>query len=448
MRTTHKIKGRHRLEDLVRLFAGRPGFFLLDSSRAGDPQSNVSYLAFDPADLLEIRDLKGPSLDLLNAFYRKHRKADCTDGLREGGFRSGFLLFLSYDLGLTFLGVKSRFLGKSVLPHAFLGYYPVVISLDDRNGLGEIHYDEGYEERFRSVLEEMEGSMKAGKPKKEVPAAASFRLMEQEEYPAYAEKIRRIREYIYEGDVYQINYTRQFAGHIDGLDPTALYLKLRKENPAPFSAYVRQEGWAILSSSPERLVRGWDGRLETRPIKGTIGVSRNPFLDRRNRKRLLASEKDRSELLMIVDLERNDLARCSESGSVRVDQLYQLETYETVHHLVATISSRMKEGATPFDVLSRIFPGGSITGTPKRRAAEIIDELEEHPRGIYTGSIGYLDHNGNFDLNIAIRTIVAEGETVRFNVGGGITWKSEAESEFRETEFKALGMERGLGIGR
>lgn len=149
---------------------------------------------------------------------------------------------------------------------------------------------------------------------------------------------------------------------------------------------------------------------------------------------------------MIVDLERNDLSRISESGSVRVDELFKIETYETVHHLVSTIKSKIKLGLTPFDVLYRLFPGGSITGTPKKRAVEIIDDLEDFSRGIYTGAIGYIKENGDFDFNIAIRTIVVEGNEFNYNVGGGITWKSEIEAEYMETEHKGLGLKRSLDI--
>ena len=147
---------------------------------------------------------------------------------------------------------------------------------------------------------------------------------------------------------------------------------------------------------------------------------------------------------MIVDLERNDLAKVSESGTVRVEKLFELETYETVHHLVATVSSNLRSDLSPFRVLEGVFPGGSITGTPKRRSMEIIAELERHPRGVYTGSIGYIGNNGDFDFNIAIRTIIRDGSRILFNAGGGITWKSDAEAEFQETEAKALGMKRGL----
>ena len=443
MRKSIEIKSNSNLDDLVRLFQGSPYFFLLDSSRKKDPQSRRTYLAFDPVDALEIRTLDEPALEQLNAFYGKYIRRDCSDGFGDGGFSTGFLSFLSYDLGMTFLGIKSRFKEEGVIPYGFIGYYPVVLAIEEATGRKEISFEEGYEEKCREILDRI-GSLEASGPAE--GKVGTFHLDYAEGYPDYAPKIEKVRNYIYEGDVYQINYTRQFEGHMEGLDPAALYLKLRKANPAPFSSYIRHDGWAVLSSSPERLVRSVANKLETRPIKGTIAVSPNFFRNRLNIRKLRNSEKDKSELLMIVDLERNDLSRCSISGTVRVEELYKIESYETVHHLVATITSMKEDKTSPFDVLSHVFPGGSITGTPKRRAVEIIDELEERPRGLYTGSIGYIDQNGNFDFNIAIRTILVEGEIIRFNVGGGITWKSNPLDEFRETEFKGLGLKRGLGI--
>lgn len=443
MRRTTEINSKTSLEDLVRLFQANPYFFMLDSSRKKDSKSRHTYLAFDPVDYLEIRSLDEPALEQLNAFYEKYRRRDCRDGAEDGNFRTGFLSFLSYDLGMTFLGIKSRFRKESAIPHGFIGYYPVVIAIDEETGKKQINWEEGYEKRCREIQEKISSLKPADTAfRKE----GTFQLDYAETYEDYEPKIEKVRNYIYEGDVYQINYTRQFEGHMEGLDSESLYFKLRKANPAPFSAYIRHDGWAVLSSSPERLVKSVGNKLETRPIKGTIAVSPNPFRNRMNIRRLRNSEKDKSELLMIVDLERNDLSRCSISGTVRVEELYTIESYETVHHLVATITSMKEEETSPFDVLSHVFPGGSITGTPKRRAVEIIDELEERPRGLYTGSIGFIDQNGNFDFNIAIRTILTEGELIRFNVGGGITWKSKPLDEFLETEFKGLGLKRGLGL--
>jgi para-aminobenzoate synthetase component 1 len=200
----------------------------------------------------------------------------------------------------------------------------------------------------------------------------------------------------------------------------------------------------ILSSSPERFIQIRDGEIETRPIKGTRPRGKTPEEDAYESAMLLASEKDRSELLMIVDLERNDLGRVAEVGTVKVPELFVIEEYPTVYHLVSTVTATLKAGLTPIDLLRASFPGGSITGAPKIRAMEIIDELEPTQRNLYTGSMGYIGFNGDIDLNIVIRTIVAKGSKAYFQVGGGIVWDSDEYSEYEETIHKARALMRAL----
>ena len=438
MTKTKHLSAIPDLQTLVRSLATENGFFLLDSAREDSPMSTSTWLGVRPSAQITIdRDDPGDAILKLEGFYHKHRKAS----MEETGFKTGFLGFLSYDLGHAFLGLAIPEDRETKVPLAQFGYYPVLLELRGEEGF--LHWDLEAEAEAMVFLNQLEGLMPEPDPDS-CEQGGPFRLQEEEDLEAYLKKIRRIRDYIYEGEVYQVNYTRQFAGTRSPLAADELYLCLREMNPAPFAAYLKGPDWSILSSSPERLIRCQKGILQTKPIKGTVAVGSTPAADSLNRAWLMNSQKDRSELLMIVDLERNDLAKVSKPGTVRVDKLFEMETYETVHHLVATVSSMKRSGLSPFRILEGVFPGGSITGTPKRRSMEIIAELEDHPRGVYTGSIGYIGNNGDFDFNIAIRTIIQDGSRLLFNAGGGITWKSDAEAEFMETEVKALGMKRGL----
>lgn len=259
----------------------------------------------------------------------------------------------------------------------------------------------------------------------------------------YEQTVRRIKEYILAGDVYQVNLSQRFNAKIEG-DTYALFEHLSSINPEPFSAYLNCGDFAVLSSSPERFLRVYGRMIETRPIKGTRPRGTIPAQDREMRRELLASEKDRAELSMIVDLERNDLGRSCEFGSVLVDEHMRLEAHPSVLHLVSIVRGRLRPEVGPVEALQQAFPGGSITGAPKIRAMEIIDELEPHARGIYTGAIGCLGFEGYMDTSIVIRTMVVKDGRAYFNVGGGIVADSEPHDEYVETLDKAKGIMESL----
>jgi para-aminobenzoate synthetase component I len=257
----------------------------------------------------------------------------------------------------------------------------------------------------------------------------------------YQAKVEAIRELIRQGEVYIANLTQQLSGQSEET-AAVLYDRLRRINPAPFTAFIRQETLEIVSASPERFIQiGPDASghrsIETCPIKGTRRRGRTPDEDTVNAKELLASEKDRSELLMIVDLERNDISRICRPESVTVEDLFRLETYPTVFHLVATVRGILRDDVSAVAAVKACFPGGSITGAPKVAAMQIIDALEDQPRGLYTGCLGYLSLDGQTDLNIIIRTLVKQGRTISYGSGGGITWESDAAAEFQEMLDKA-----------
>lgn len=258
---------------------------------------------------------------------------------------------------------------------------------------------------------------------------------------SYFEKFDRIQHYIREGDCYQVNFAQRFYASCAG-DPLQAYRYLRDINPAPFAGFIPLEGGAILSLSPERFIAAHAGTITTSPIKGTIARGASAAADQKAATQLRESSKDQAENLMIVDLLRNDLSRTCRK--VRVPRLFELQSFTNVHHLVSTIEAELKDNTQALDVLRAAFPGGSITGAPKIRAMEIIDELESHNRGPYCGSLGYISSCGNMDTNIAIRTLVVEGDEINCWGGGGIVADSQAQSEYEESITKVAILLRAL----
>jgi para-aminobenzoate synthetase component 1 len=256
---------------------------------------------------------------------------------------------------------------------------------------------------------------------------------------AYADAFARIQRYIHDGDCYQVNYAQRFAADAAG-DPWDAYLRLRNRNAAPFAAFLRLPGAAVLSSSPERFLAVRDGGVETRPIKGTRPRAAEPGRDRALAAELAASAKDRAENLMIVDLLRNDLGRCCVPGSIRVPQFCAIESFARVHHLVSSVTGRLAPGVHALDLLRACFPGGSITGAPKLRAMAIIEELEPARRSVYCGAIGYVGHDGQMDTNIAIRTLLHHRNRLYCWAGGGIVADSVLAEEYQESLDKAAAL--------
>ena len=354
---------------------------------------------------------------------------------------SGAIGYLAYDFGMRSNELSSRHPKDVDIPEGLFVFYEHFIIEDKKNRKIYLtaagHLNNG-EDSLSALEEELEERLKNRKPnlspaklKKRNPNIRSDFAKAQ-----YLEAIKKVINYIVEGDIYITNMTRQIILESQ-VQPYEVFLRLHKTNPAPFSGYLNFEDFKIVCSSPERFLKLVDGIAETRPIKGTRRRGETLEEDNALRTELLHSSKDQSELLMIVDLERNDLNKVCEPGSVEVTQLFDVEAYATVFHLVATIIGKLKAGMTSMDLLAAMFPGGSITGAPKRRAMEIIDEVEHSRRGLYTGSIGYLSLDNSCDFNIVIRTAVYKDGTYHLGVGGGITCESELEFEFEETEQKA-----------
>jgi len=280
----------------------------------------------------------------------------------------------------------------------------------------------------------------------------------REEDPAYyLARVQRAKEYVRAGDIYQANLSRPWEVGIGageraegeaGAAAALLYERLRAANPAPFAALAQWRGVGIVSSSPERLVRVAGRRIDTRPIAGTRPRSRLPGKDLKEMSALAAHPKERAEHIMLIDLERNDLGRVCEAGTVQVDELMTIESYQHVHHIVSNVSGMLREQVTPIGALRAVFPGGTITGCPKFRCMQIIAELEGSGRGAYTGSLGYLTRDGRLDLNILIRTMTLSGRQLSFRAGAGIVADSDPERELEETRAKARGLLAALGASR
>ena len=378
-------------------------------------------------------------------------------------FGPGFYGYLAYDLGPYVEPTAPLSPTRDIaLPDLWFGLYETVLVLDhaERRAM-LVGTGPGAPGSAEALAEALGASgtpaepLDAARPARE--AACNFTRA------AYLAAVARAREYIAAGDIFQVNLSRRFTVPLEpnvpgpDLRPASLYLRLRRANPAPYAAYLGLgAGRAVLSSSPELFLDLAGGRVVTRPIKGTrprrAAEPETSNFNRRARDDLLASAKDKAELVMITDLERNDLGRVCDYGSVRVTEPRALEAYEAVYHTVATVEGRLHEGCDLVDLLRATFPGGSITGAPKVRAMQIIAELEPTRRSVYTGAIGYLappsdaEPAGRCALNIAIRTLLVAGQAVHLQAGGGIVADSDPEAEFDETSDKARAMLAALGL--
>ncbi len=356
-------------------------------------------------------------------------------------FGGGWFVYLGYELGLE--------IEPSLRPYwptaSWSDARPVAAALRvpaallcDSEGRGFLIAEPSVtvEER-RRILDELQQAAA------ETPAAGSGPsiAVAEEDPTAYLQRIVAAQECIRAGDIYQANLSRSWRARLPDDYPAAeLYRRLRTSNPAPFAAFAQFGALRVLSSSPERLLRIQGRRLDTRPIAGTHPRGKNAAEDRALAAALVAHPKERAEHVMLIDLARNDLGRVCTGGSVRVDEYMAVETYAHVHHIVSNVTGELREGVSPIEALRAVFPGGTITGCPKVRCMQIIAELEAAPRGPYTGSLGYLNHDGSGDFNILIRTMSLYGQELEFRAGAGIVADSRPERELAETRAKARGM--------
>ncbi len=416
--------------------ADGPYTAFLDSAAAGDRRSEISYICLNPTDILSLAPEQGDPFTTLGRWLEAAKPRPRPAGW-PFAFAGGAVGWLGYDLGRAAMGLASRFAPVPGLPGGWFGLYETVIGFDHAARRMFLLAPEGELYALAALLALNEAPPPPAKP-------AWVPELERDEYEA---RIERLREYIRAGDVYQANFTMRFtAPRTEGFSPAAYYAALRQSSPAPFAAYIGcGDGVAICGASPERFLRlHADGHVESRPIKGTAPRHEDAAADRVAREALLASPKERAENLMITDLLRNDLGQVCETGSIAVPELFAVESFAQAHHLVSAVTGRLRPGLGAVDLLRASFPGGSITGAPKRRAMEIIDELEAGPRGAYCGMLAWIGFDGAMDSAIIIRSLVATGETLFAQAGGGITWDSNKAAEYDEMMLKVANL---LAVG-
>lgn len=439
-------------------FAEEPFAVFLDSALAGERGGRYSFIAVEPFETLLSKDgrieqaggsFAGDPFEALRGELARH-SMETVAGIPP--FQGGAAGYFAYDLCHHLEKLPKLGPEEPAFPDLVVGLYDAVVAFDNLERRAWI-VSSGYPERepearerrakaraeaIRARVGAAPGASFPGERARDAPGWTSPIWHADCERRAYEAKVGRVIDYIYAGDIFQANLSREIRARLPaGLHPFRLYARLRALNPAPFAAYLGFGEVAIASSSPERFLRVSDGWVETRPIKGTCRRGETPERDRELAQSLLASEKDRAENVMIVDLLRNDLSRVCRAHTVEARELCVLETFATVHHLTSTVVGRLNPRATPVDLLRAAFPGGSITGAPKIRAMQIIAELEGRPRGPHFGSIGYIGFDGAMDSNIAIRTVAIKDATMTIRVGGGIVADSDPGREFEETEAKA-----------
>ncbi|WP_374089103.1 aminodeoxychorismate synthase component I [Methylomicrobium lacus] len=424
--------------------AGKPWAVFLDSGYPACTLDRYDILAADPVCTLVTR---GGITEITRDGHTVSSAADPFDLVKhevgkirqtknELPFKGGAIGYFAYDLSRRIERLDSIAADLERIPEMAVGIYEWAVVVDHREQksyLAGIARDPEYWQKLIDQFSRLPDDR----------SAAPFRVLGEikanMDKPGYFRAFDRIKHYLTEGDCYQVNLSQRFSALCAG-DPWTAYRKLRELNAAPFSAYLNLPDVQVLSSSPECFLRLINGKVTTKPIKGTRPRKADENEDRRQIEILQNSPKDRAENLMIVDLLRNDIGKTCKQGSVRVPKIFAVETYATVHHLVTTVTGLLADGKHALDLLKHCFPGGSITGAPKIRAMEIIEELEPCRRGVYCGSIGYIGFDGNMDSNIAIRTLVHSDGEIRFWAGGGIVNDSVAEEEYQECFDKAAAL--------
>ncbi|MCR4441677.1 MAG: aminodeoxychorismate synthase component I [Peptococcaceae bacterium] len=447
--------------ELFKIFKDEPYSFFLDSGIRG-VLGKYSFLGSRPFLVFKS---KGKQVEIIQENKSRYYEANPFDILEKYyrrfqiknpstlPFVGGCVGYFAYDLNRQIETLPSINMDNPSVPDCVLGFYDSVVIIDHLKNRAYIAATGLPETEQGKALQDAE--MKISRLKKKIatgparspeltPASRKNTwLYSNFTRESYLAAVKRALKHIYAGDIYQVNLSQRFCADFAG-NPLEIYGYLREINPAPFACFLNFSDVTVACSSPERFLKLRNGMAETRPIKGTRPRGQTLQEDLRSKEELINSVKDQAELLMIVDLERNDLGRVCIPGSIKVTELFTIEEYATVFHLIGNIQGRLKEGKDIIDLLRAAFPGGSVTGAPKIRAMEIIEELEPHKRNIYTGSIGYMGFNGDADLNIVIRTLIFKDNKVYLQVGGGIVSDSEPEREYEETLDKARALIRAL----
>lgn len=423
------------------IYGGETDTFLLESGLPNNTNSRFSFLGsfkkrkfkYEGEKIFNISDGQETILDKDPLNYLQEVYQESLQNIPPlFPFSGGLVGYIGYEL-------IAPHKGKNIpMPILYFGVTDELIAIDHEEGKVAIFAAEG---RIDELTEKILNT-----PKRDLlPEYKASNLESSLSEKEFIKIVERCKEYITEGDIYQANLSQRFVADFDG-DPLGLYLRLRETNPSPFQGYINFGDMQIVSSSPERLIKIDGDNLETRPIAGTRPRGKSEEEDKNLSKELLLNKKEAAEHLMLVDLERNDLGKISEYGSVKVEEFMALEGYSEVWHIVSKVVGKKKDGVGLAETIRAIFPGGTITGCPKIRCMEIIDELEPVSRGFYTGSMGYLGWNGNIDLNILIRSAAIKDGKIYFHAGAGIVADSDPAAEYKETMKKATHILKALNL--
>lgn len=453
-----RIRGGTNLPALTEIFFPQKSAFILGANPSKAVADGFSYWAGCPKEIFEFQiGQREPFTRLQKALCRYKLAAACKKGLPKGIFCGGWMGYFSYELGRYIEKLPETTIDDLQMPLIRLCFYDRLIAYNHSDGTFwlialQLPNDCEKPQEKLAGLDRLLAKSQRIRAKQPAPADLDHidfsRIRCNIDRDYYLRMVKRIKRYIYDGDVYQINFSQRFECDYYAR-PIDLFHWQNRYNPSPYAAYVDSEDFHIVSASPEMFITITDGVIQTKPIKGT-----RPRIEEtceaakksnaQNFDELLHSEKEKAELNMIVDLERNDVARICVPGSREVIQPRTIETYPTVFHAVATVAGRVRHEITFCDILKSMFPGGSITGAPKIRSMEIIDETEPTARGVYTGSIGYIGVDGNACLNIAIRTIIIKNQKAYAQTGGGIVADSDPQAEWDETITKARALLAGI----
>jgi anthranilate synthase component 1 len=413
--------------------------FLLQSTSSGGARGrfDILFALPGPALVAESSSRSGDFLRRLDSAWQSQH-IDSVDS--EFPFHGGWFLYLGYELAEE-IEPALNLRADSILPRAFAVRCPVAVIFDHRNRKSSVVCEASSPECMELVQDCISTAISI--KDEETTQYSLPHEVGEDDSQDFIDAVIRAKRYIADGDVFQANLSRQWSV-MSNVPVRDIYDRLARSNPAPFagSAYWRNS-W-IISSSPERLLSLRDGIASTRPIAGTRPRATDRGEDRKLSEELIAHPKERAEHVMLIDLERNDLGRICEAGSVEVDEMMVLESYAHVHHIVSNVRGRLRPDVTPGEAIRAVFPGGTITGCPKVRCMQIIAELENAARGAYTGSFGYLNRDGSMDMNILIRTLVRHNESLRFRAGAGIVADSDPQAELAETRAKARGLLEAL----
>jgi len=451
------------------LFKKAPHSFFLDSGMDTQRLGRYSFMGSNPFLIMRSRGNKinlispekqqseeGNPFDVLSRLLQRYRLDPYPSPVP---FLGGAVGYLSYDLCHFIERLPTTAIDDLQLPESYLAFYDTILAFDNlekrayivSTGFPELNERERLKiaharlDEMKSKLSSTSVSKQAENHQEQLKEQSTAILKCNFTPENYMQAVNKSRQYIIDGDIFQVNISQRFEADLT-IHPYELYCRLRQLNPAPFASYLSFDGVTIVSASPERFLRVEGDMVETRPIKGTKPRGKDTIEDAKLAQELTQSIKDRAENIMIVDLERNDLGRVCQYGTVKVTELAVLETFPTVFHLTSTVVGRLRPGIDRIDLLKATFPGGSITGAPKVRAMEIIDELEPTRRSVYTGAIGYLSFSNNLDLNIVIRTFIIKDDKAYFQVGGAIVYDSNAEAEYQETLDKAKALIQALRL--